>query len=104
MTVASHAFAPEAEFVSGAGCHPTPANLRRPKRHRSYRSTFEVTQNRKVLASITPGGKGVLIGGSIGAGAGTATSLITGKKNVRLPPETPLTFTLAEPLTINAKG
>ncbi len=50
------------------------------------------------------GGKGVLILAPIGAGAGKAAALITGKKEVSLPPETPLTFTHAEPLTINAKG
>jgi hypothetical protein len=63
-----------------------------------------VIQNRIVFGSITAGGKGVLIGGPIGAEAGKAAAFITGKKEVSLPPETPLTFTLAEPLTINAKG
>jgi len=57
-----------------------------------------------LIGAIAAGGKGVLIGGPIGAGAGTAAAFITGKKDVRLPPETPLTFTLAEPVTINAKG
>jgi hypothetical protein len=57
-----------------------------------------------LIGAIAAGGKGVLIGGPIGAGAGTAAAFITGKKDIRLPPETPLTFTLAEPVTINAKG
>jgi hypothetical protein len=42
-----------------------------------------------------------LIGG--GAGAGVATAFITGKKNVRLPAETRLTFRLSEPVTITTK-
>ena len=41
---------------------------------------------------------------AIGAGAGTAAAFITGKKNIRLPPETHLTFKLVEPLTIDAKS
>jgi hypothetical protein len=54
--------AAETEFISRAGCDPTPANLWRPKRNRSHQFTLEVTQNRVVLASIATGGKGVLIG------------------------------------------
>jgi hypothetical protein len=57
-----------------------------------------------LIGAVAAGGKGVLIGGPIGAGVGTAAAFITGKKDVRLPPETPLTFTLAEPVTINVKG
>jgi hypothetical protein len=57
-----------------------------------------------LIGAVAAGGKGALIGGPIGAGVGTAAAFITGKKDIRLPPETPLTFTLAEPLTVNAKG
>jgi hypothetical protein len=57
-----------------------------------------------LVGAIAAGGKGVLIGGPIGAGVGTAAALITGKKDVRLPAETSLTFRLTEPVTINAKG
>jgi hypothetical protein len=57
-----------------------------------------------LIGAIAGGGKGVLIGGPVGAGVGTAAAFITGKKDIRLPPETPLTFRLAEPVTINAKG
>jgi hypothetical protein len=73
-------------------------------RKSSRRSTLEVNQSRKVLASITAGGKGILIGGPIGAGAGAAVPFMTGKRDIRQPPETPLKFTPAEPLTINAQG
>jgi hypothetical protein len=55
-------------------------------------------------SSIPAGGKGGLIGGPIGAGARKAAAFITGKKEVSLPPETPLMFTHEEPLTINPKG
>jgi hypothetical protein len=57
-----------------------------------------------LIGAIAAGGEGALIGGPIGAGAGTAAAFITGKKNIRLPPETHLTFKLVEPLTIDAKS
>jgi len=57
-----------------------------------------------LIGAIAAGGKGALIGGPIGAGAGTAAALITGKKDFRLPPESSLTFTLSQPLTISAKS
>jgi hypothetical protein len=57
-----------------------------------------------LIGAIAAGGEGALIGGPIGAGAGTAAAIITGKKNVRLPPETHLTFKLVEPLTIDANS
>jgi len=57
-----------------------------------------------LVGAIAAGGEGALIGGPIGAGAGTAAAFITGKKNVRLPPKTHLTFKLVEPLTIDAKS
>jgi hypothetical protein len=57
-----------------------------------------------LIGAVAAGGKGALIGGPIGAGVGTAAAFITGKKDVRLPAETPLTFELAEPVTISAKG
>jgi len=57
-----------------------------------------------LIGAIAAGGRGVLIGGPIGAGVGTAAAFVTGRKDVRLPVETPLTFTLAKPVTINAKG
>jgi hypothetical protein len=57
-----------------------------------------------VLGAIAGGGKGVLMGGPIGAGAGTVAALLTGRKDIRLAAETPLTFELAEPVRIPAKG
>jgi hypothetical protein len=45
-----------------------------------------------------------LIGGAVGAGAGTATAAATGKKDITLPAETKLSFKLAQPVTIQVKG
>jgi len=52
------------------------------------------------LGAIAGGPAGALIGAGAGAGAGTAGAVFTGKKNVRLPVETPLAFTLREPVSL----
>ena len=57
-----------------------------------------------LIGAIAGGGKGALIGGPVGAGAGTAVAFFTGKKDIHLRPETPLTFKLREPVTISVKG
>jgi hypothetical protein len=57
-----------------------------------------------VIGALAGGGTGALIGGPVGAGAGTAVALVTGKKDIHLSAETPVTFKLAEPLTIKVKG
>jgi len=57
-----------------------------------------------LIGALAGGGKGALIGGPVGAGAGTAVAFFTGKKDIHLRAETPLSFRLAEPLTINTKS
>ena len=57
-----------------------------------------------VVGAIAGGGKGALIGGAAGAGAGTAAAAATGKKDIRLPAETSLTFKLTQAVTIQVKG
>ncbi|HWZ83149.1 MAG TPA: hypothetical protein VNW47_11015 [Terriglobales bacterium] len=57
-----------------------------------------------LIGALAAGGKGALIGGPIGAGAGTAVAFFTGKKDIRLPAETQLTFKLAEPVTVELKS
>jgi hypothetical protein len=59
---------------------------------------------RVLIGALAAGGEGALIGGSVGAAAGATVALVTGKKDIKLRPETPLTFKLAEPVTINVKG
>ncbi len=49
------------------------------------------------------GGKGALIGGAVGAGAGTVGAAATGKKDITLGPEAPLTFRLAQAVTVQVK-
>jgi hypothetical protein len=56
-----------------------------------------------LIGAVAAGGKGALIGGPVGAGAGTAVAFFTGKKDIRLPAETPLTFRLTRPVAIDVK-
>ncbi len=57
-----------------------------------------------LIGGIAGGGKGALIGSAVGAGAGTAGAAMTGKKDIVLRAETPLSFRLARPVTIQVKG
>jgi hypothetical protein len=57
-----------------------------------------------VIGAIAGGGKGAAIGAAVGAGAGTAGAAATGKKDVKIPAETPLKFKLSEPVTVQVKG
>jgi len=56
-----------------------------------------------IIGAIAAGGKGALIGGPVGAGAGTAVAALTGKKDFRLHSEMLLTFKLTQPVTIRLK-
>ena len=52
------------------------------------------------IGALAGGPAGALIGAGAGAGAGTAGAAITGKKNVQLPVETPLAFSLRAPVML----
>ncbi|HMC58162.1 MAG TPA: hypothetical protein VKJ01_03110 [Candidatus Solibacter sp.] len=52
------------------------------------------------MGALDGGGTGVLIGGGAGAAAGTTGAFLTGKKNVKLPVETPLVFSLRNAVTV----
>jgi len=56
-----------------------------------------------LIGGLAGGGKGALIGGLIGAAAGTGGAGLTGKRDITLAPETPLTFKLVEPLEIKPR-
>jgi hypothetical protein len=47
-----------------------------------------------IIGALAGGGKGAAIGAGAGAGAGTVGAAATGKKDVRIPVETVLTFTV----------
>ena len=57
-----------------------------------------------LIGAVAGGGQGALIGGPMGAAAGTTVALLTGKRDIKLRPETPLTFRLAEPVSINVRS
>ncbi len=57
-----------------------------------------------LIGALAGGGLGAAIGGPVGAAAGTTVALVTAKRDVKLRPETPLTFRLAKPATINVKS
>jgi hypothetical protein len=52
------------------------------------------------LGAIAGGPKGALIGAGAGAAAGTAGAALTGKKNVHVPAESLLSFSLTSPVTV----
>jgi hypothetical protein len=52
------------------------------------------------IGAIAGGGIGALIGAGAGAAAGTTGAVLTGKKDVKLPAETPLTFSLRDPVSL----
>ena len=53
-----------------------------------------------LIGGLAGGGKGALIGAALGGGAGTAGAAYTGEKEIVLPAESALTFTLTEPVTV----
>ena len=57
-----------------------------------------------LIGALAGGGMGAAIGGPVGAAAGTTVALITAKRDLKLRPETPLSFQLSKPATINVKS
>lgn len=57
-----------------------------------------------LIGGLAGGGKGALIGSAVGAGAGTAGAAATGKKDIAIPAETPLSFRLMRPVTVSVKS
>lgn len=57
-----------------------------------------------LIGALAGGGMGAAIGGPVGAAAGTTVALVTAKRDIKLRPETPLTFRLAKPATLNVKS
>ena len=53
-----------------------------------------------LIGGLAGGGKGAGIGALAGAGAGFVGGVLTGNKQIEIPAESPLSFTLARPLTL----
>jgi hypothetical protein len=54
-----------------------------------------------LIGALAGGGKGALIGGLVGAGAGTAGAAFTGNKDVVIPAEGLVSFSLTAPLRVS---
>lgn len=54
-----------------------------------------------LIGGLAGGGKGAAIGALAGAGAGTAGATLTGKRDITIPAETFLNFTLSKPLVLS---
>jgi hypothetical protein len=57
-----------------------------------------------LIGGLAGGGKGAAIGALAGAGAGFLGGTFTGNKQIEIPAETPLSFTLSAPLTLPPPG
>lgn len=55
------------------------------------------------IGAIAGGGKGAAIGAGVGAGAGTAAQVFTKGKQVQVPSETKLDFTLEQPVQVTIR-
>jgi hypothetical protein len=53
-----------------------------------------------LIGGLAGGGKGAAIGAAAGAGAGLAGGTLTGNKQIELPAESALSFTLSAPVTV----
>ena len=56
-----------------------------------------------IIGGIAGGGKGAAIGAGVGGGAGFAGGALTGNKQIEVPAESALTFSLSSSLTIEQK-
>jgi hypothetical protein len=54
-----------------------------------------------LIGGLAGGGKGALIGGLLGAGAGTAGAGLTGNKDIVIPAESVVSFTLRTPVRVS---
>jgi len=57
-----------------------------------------------LIGGIAGGGKGAGIGALVGAGAGFIGGAVTGNKQIEIPAESALSFTLSQPLTLKPQS
>ena len=82
----------------------TASQTRTSVRHRKRNLLFlgGGTGTGAMIGALAGGGVGAAIGAGSGAAAGLAGAAVTGKKQVRIPAETMLTFRLSRPMTVHS--
>jgi hypothetical protein len=80
----------------------TNADFRRSKSHKKRNLAIIAggSGTGATIGAVAGGGVGAIIGAGAGAAAGTTTAFITGRKNIRLPVETPLVFSLHQSVSM----
>ncbi|PWT81913.1 MAG: hypothetical protein C5B58_09130 [Acidobacteria bacterium] len=76
------------------------SNIAKGKGKRTAATTGGGAAGGALIGGVAGGGKGAGIGALIGAGAGFIGGAVTGNKQIEIPAESALTFTLTAPLTI----
>lgn len=80
------------------------SNTTKGKGKRTAATTGGGAAGGALIGGIAGGGKGAGIGALVGAGAGFIGGAVTGNKQIEIPAESALSFTLAEPLTLPPTG
>lgn len=76
------------------------SNTQKGKGKRTAATTGGGAAGGALIGGLAGGGKGAGIGALVGAGAGFVGGTLTGNKQIEIPAESALSFTLSEPLTV----
>jgi hypothetical protein len=90
--------------ANGHNAHITTAVIDRSEKGKGKRTATMIGGGAAagaLIGALAGGGKGAAIGAGAGAAAGTGGAVLTGNKNIVLPTESALSFTLTAPLQIN---
>jgi len=91
ITVGNHTYPIQTETLS---------STEKGKGKRTAATTGGGAAGGALIGGLAGGGKGAAIGAVVGAGAGLIGGAATGNKQVEVPAESVLSFTLSEPLTL----
>lgn len=91
ITTSGHAYQIQTNVLS---------NAEKGKGKRTAATTGGGAAGGALIGGLAGGGKGAAIGAAVGAGAGLVGGAMTGNKQVEFPAESPLSFTLTQPVTV----